>query len=164
MSEIGRYRIWLDKEWLLEDFYRFPRAYEQVYFFFTSIDHERGTTDRIHHAYEAYPWQGGYSAVGFFDELRYATPRPARPRIIAIQKSSPGFLDLGLFVGIATALGVSVKKIAISIDVANTTYNNIYKGMQERRLLKLRVDLKQMEFDREQLSFIKESPHQMAAL
>jgi hypothetical protein len=103
MPDYARYRIRLDEEWSLEDLYVFPRAYEQVYFFFSAFSMENGEErDRIERAFHAFPWQGGYSAVSFFNQLKYATPPELRPKIIAISKLSPGYFDLGLWLATAT--------------------------------------------------------------
>ena len=166
MADYARYRIRLDEDWSLEDLYLFPRAYEQVYFFFASFDSELHEQDRekIQRAYRAFPWQGGYSAVSFFNQLKYATPRRLRPTIIAIQKLSPGYFDLGLWLAAATALAVIVKEIASAIDASNTTYHEIYKGMQERKLLRLKVEREALQFEREHMDFINTSSQQMAEL
>lgn len=142
MADYARYRILLNEDWSLEDLYVFPRAYEQVYFFYTSLNSEidEEQSDRIARAYRSMPWQGGYSAVNFFNQLKYATPRLGRPRIIAIQKSSPGYLDLGLWLFGATQVARVVRSIAATIDKCNETYGDIYSGMQERKLLRLKVD------------------------
>jgi hypothetical protein len=166
MADHGRYRIELNGEWTFEDLYLFPRAYEQVYFFFSSLDRDLTEVDRerIVHAYKAFPWRGGYSAINFFNQLTYATRRQARPTIIAIKKASPGFFDLGVWLATATALAVTVKQIASAIDAANTAYHNVYKGLQDRRLLRLRENHDKLEFDREQLAYISEANQEMSHL
>jgi hypothetical protein len=113
MADYARYRIRLDEDWSLEDLYLFPRSYEQVYFFFASFDIVLNEQDRekIERAYRTFPWQGGYGAVSFFNQLKYATPRRLRPTIIAIHKSSPGYFDLELWLAAATSLTVIVKKL-----------------------------------------------------
>ena|SRR5208337_1458698 len=166
MADYARYRIRIDEDWSLEDLYLFPRAYEQVYFFFASFDVDLNEQDRekIERAYRTFPWQGGYSAVSFFNQLKYATPPRLRPTIIAIQKSSPGYFDLGLWLAAATSLAVIVNKIASAIDAAHTTYNNIYKGMQERKLLRIQVESDVLKFESEHMNFINTSSRQMAQL
>ena len=92
MAKFGSYRIQLEREWSLEDLYVFPRAFEQVYFFYSSVDQNLTKEDqeRILHAYSSYPWQGGYSAVSFFNELKSATRKQGRPKIAAIHKCLSG--------------------------------------------------------------------------
>lgn len=166
MEEIGRYRIELNRDWALDDLYIFPRAYEQVYFFYASISSDLSLTDseRMDRAYKAFPWQGGYSAVSFFNELKYATRRQVRPKIIAIQKHSPGYFDLALWIATATTVAGVITKIASTIDSANTTYNNIYKGMQERKLLKLKADETELKFRKAEMDYILKSSQQMSTL
>jgi len=92
----GTYRIKLDGEWSLEDLYVFPRTYEQVYLLFYSLspDIVEIDLDRMEHAYSAFPWQGGYSAVDFYGQLKYSTRKQFRPEIESIEYHSPGHLDL----------------------------------------------------------------------
>ncbi|WP_457798915.1 hypothetical protein [Methylocystis sp. S23] len=166
MEEYGRYRINLNDDWSLEDLYRFPRAYEQVYFFFVSLDRtlEAADRDRLVNAYRTYPWQGGYSAVSFFNQLKFSVKPKRRPQIIAMQKASPGWMDLGLWIATATSVAAAVKTIAGAIDAANSTYSNIYKGMQDRKLLKLKVSSEKIDLDKKQLDFVEQSSNQMAKL
>jgi hypothetical protein len=37
MTEYDNYPIAIDKRWSLEDLYKFPRAYEQVYFAYEAL-------------------------------------------------------------------------------------------------------------------------------
>jgi hypothetical protein len=166
MAHYGRYRNDLTEEWTLEDLYVFPRAFEQIYFFLASLDQELSDVDRdkFEFAYKGFPWQGGYSAVSFFNQLKFATKRRSRPAIIAIQKASPGYFDLGVWISTALSVAWLVKKIASTIDTANTTYNNVYKGMQERKLLKLRVQRETLKFNEEEIEFINDSCQKMAKL
>ncbi len=92
----GTYTIHIKGEWSLEDLFVFARTFEQVYFLIYSLmpEHNEAALERIHHAYHAFPWQGGYSAVNFYDELRYATPERERPQIASIQYGSPGWFEI----------------------------------------------------------------------
>ena len=80
------YTIHIEGRWSLEDLYVLPHTFEQVYFLVYSLipGHDESTLDRIQHAYEAFPWQGGYSAVNFYNQLKYITPKRQRPQIASI--------------------------------------------------------------------------------
>src|ERR1700733_14766799 len=160
------YRINLGEDWSLEDLYVSPRAYEQVYFFYASLEIDLGGRYRakIGRAYEGCPWQGGYSAVNFFNTLKYATPPELRPILISMHKSSPGYLELGLALAVAMPLSRVVRHIATTIDTCNNTYINVYKGMIERKLLRLKEKQETLEFQKYELDFIKTSSRQMAEL
>lgn len=99
----GTYTIDIGGEWSLEDLYVFPRTYEQVYFLIYSLlpAHYDLDVERIEHAYRAFPWQGGYSAVNFYNHLKYVTPPRERPQVILINYSSPGWLELGIILTVA---------------------------------------------------------------
>ncbi len=166
MADYVKYRIGLNEDWSLEDLYVFPRAYEQVYFFYTSLSFEIDDRqrDKIAYAYQSMPWQGGYSAVNFFNQLKISTPVQGRPKVISIQKSSPGYLDLGLWLFGASQVAKVVKNIAATINTCNETYGNIYNAMQEKKLLRLKVEREGLKFEQEQLEFIKASSRQMARI
>jgi hypothetical protein len=88
----GSYTILMDGRWTLDDLYKFSHTYEQAYFALDAIvpSETEADNDRIERAFRAFPWRGGYSAVNFYNQLRYATPVGARPKIVSIQYASPG--------------------------------------------------------------------------
>jgi hypothetical protein len=53
MSGQGPFSIGLDRKWTLEDLYRFPRAFQQAYFFWNALEikEEYPEFDRITHAF-----------------------------------------------------------------------------------------------------------------
>ena len=107
----GVYTIEIDGEWSLEDLYIFPRTFEQVYFLIYSLfpDHDEYDLERIRNAYSAFPWRGGYSAVSFYNTLKYIVPRARRPQLVSINYSSPGLMEIGLILAVATVVGRIVK-------------------------------------------------------
>ena len=81
----GRYKIHIDGKWYLDDLYKFPHTYEQVYYLIYSLlPHQDEKLQRkIIYAYSKFPWRGGYSALNFYNELKYTTPKQQRPRMMA---------------------------------------------------------------------------------
>ena len=139
--ETDVYQIPIGGEWTLEDLYVFPRAYEQCYFMYLALlsDAPEFEDDRVIHAYEAFPWQGGYSAVNFYNQLKWAVPRKRRPRVTRIEYSSPGVIELGgLVVGVAVLIEKVVRTICNSAKDVNRTYSEIYRDMQKRKLLRVK--------------------------
>lgn len=63
--DYDNYVIHMDGRWTLDDLYRFPRTYEQVYFAIDALvpSGSRADEERVARAIQAFPWQGGYSAV-----------------------------------------------------------------------------------------------------
>jgi hypothetical protein len=163
MSKQASFRIGLDRQWTLDDLYRFPRAFQQVYFFWNALEvkEDDAEFDRIMHTFSSLPWQGGYSAVNFFEHLKYVVPRRDRPAITSIHYSSPGALELALIVPAALALSRVVKSIAFTIDHCNTIYANIYKGMQDRKLLRIKTELEVAKLEKEKSDFVEASVRQM---
>lgn len=152
------YKIRMDGDWTLEDLYRFPRAFEQVYYMAYSlrIGEDSSLRDRLDQAYRAYPWQGGFSAVNFYDQLKYALPKQERPRIVSIQYASPGWLELSVAaVTIAVAVRQFVNAVAAAIREGDSTYTHIVKGLTDRKLLRLDAKRKHLEFRRAELEYIE---------
>ncbi|WP_158665358.1 hypothetical protein [Sinorhizobium fredii] len=163
----GYYKIRIDRRWDLEDLYKFPRAYEQVYFaFFSLMPHDdEYTRSRIDQAYATFPWRGGYSAVNFYNHLKYTVPKRQRPAIKSLQYASPGWIEL-----IAVAVTVSflisrvVKSVCASIDAANNTYSNIHRELADRKLLRIEVEKKELELLQHNLDFVRGANLEMAEL
>jgi hypothetical protein len=160
------YTIQIEGQWSLEDLYVLPRAFEQVYFLVYSliVEHDELRLDRIQHTYEAFPWQGGYSAVNFYNQLKYITPKRERPQIASIQYASPGWIELALLVSVAIAVERIVKSMANTIDHSHNVYNKIVRGLSERKLLRLDVKRKELQFEREELEHIEVCLSQMSKL
>lgn len=166
MNNQNSYTVHIDGEWSLEDLYTFPRNYEQVYFMMYSLmpELDEEILARIYRAYKVFPWQGGYSAVNFYNQLKYVIPKNERPAIVSIHYASPGWLEISLLVGVAFSVERLVKSIANTISYANTTYDQIVRGMQERKILRLDAKRKQLEFEKQELEYIEFAANRMANL
>lgn len=160
----GSYKIPIDGKWYLEDLYVFPRTYEQVYFLiFSLLPHEdEFIQERIKYAYSQYPWKGGYSAVNFYDKLKYTTPAKQRPQVLSMQYASPGWIELSAIVGVAVVVEKLVVSLSNSLRAANATYHEIYKGMQERKLLRIDEKIKEKELEAKHTDYIEKQAELMA--
>lgn len=140
--ELDPYEIPIGGKWSLEDLYVFPRAYEQCYFLYLGLlpDVWDADQERIAHAYSAFPWQGGYSAVGFYNQLKWAVPRGKRPRVIRIEYASPGLIELALLLAVAKIIERIVHSLCSSAKELNATYTEVYRDLHERKLLKVRTE------------------------
>ena len=158
------YTIHLDGSWSLEDLYKFPRAYEQVYFLINALEFssEYYTGDDVDRIFRAFPWFGGYSAVGFYNNLKYRTPMPRRPKIISIEYASPGWLELSVILVAAVKIEAIIKAITNSVDHVHATYNSIRKGIYDRKLSEIKLRREQLILDKETLDFIDQSPTRWA--
>ena len=164
--EVERYQVLLDRRWDLEDLYIFPRAYEQVYFAYQALlayddDLIEG---RIARAFQAYPWRGGYSAVNFYNQLKYVTPKKERPQVVRIEYASPGYLELVLNLPLALQIAGVVNVIAGTLLACNKVYNAIYVQAQKRKLLRMDVESRRIQLDRDQLDFLNAANVEMAEL
>lgn len=162
----ANHKILIDGEWDLEDLYRFPRTYEQVYFLYYSLfPHEDDCIEgRIADAFRGYPWRGGYSAVNFYNRLKYLVPKKKRPQVISLQYASPGWIELSLVFAVAVTAERTIKAIATAIKEANCTYQQIYRAMQDRKLLQIEVKKKELELEKAHQKFIESSTHTMVTL
>ena len=160
------YKISIDGKWTLEDLYVFPHTYEQVYYLMYSLlpQEDEFAQERIQRAYSVFPWRGGYSAVNFYNRLKYVLPRKERPAIVSIQYASPGWLELTLIVGVAFSIERLVKMIASSLKHANSTYHEIQMGLQKRKLLRIEVKRKTLQLKKEELEYIEDALSRMCAL
>ena len=160
------YKILIDGRWSLEDLYQFPRAYEQVYF---AIEAMLPATDedaeyRMGKAFLAYPWQGGYSAVNFYNSLKYVTPVHERPNIVSLKYASPGWIELFLNLPLAIQVAGAITTVAGSIGACNKVYHTIYTNLQQRKLLKIEVERKEIELTKEQLSMVRHSFDELSSM
>lgn len=162
----ANHKIPIDGKWDLEDLHRFPRAYEQVYFMlYCLLPHEdEWVQERIDYAFKQYPWMGGYSAVNFYNKLKYSFPKKERPQVISLQYASPGWIELSIIVGVAVAGERIVKAIATAIREANSTYQEIHRGMQERKLHRIEVAKNELELEQQYQEFIENSVDRMVRL
>ncbi len=109
-SRRGTQRLALDGDWTLFEFSQFARTYSQVYSVLYALDPRLSSDpedeefERIHHLFNAFPWRGGYSAVNFYESLRYRVPKQDRPVIKSIRYESPGWIELSLIVGVALSI------------------------------------------------------------
>jgi hypothetical protein len=163
-SRRGTHRIELGGEWTLDDLYLLPHAYGQLYSFVNAL--QRGALDideRYDHAFE-YPWRGGWSTVNFFGYVRTRVPRTARPKLVAIQYASPGWMDLSLVVATALAIRGLVTTFVKTATQLHNLYNEIYNGMHDRQLMRIDVRERVLELERHELEWIETSTDRMAKL
>jgi hypothetical protein len=160
------YKIQMNGEWTLEDLYWLPHVYSQVYAFLYTLNIPL-TDDReeqLYITFTAHPWRGGYSAVNFYSYLQNLVPRPDRPRVVSIQYGSPGLMELGLAVSIAISIRVLVKTFSMGIIDLHSLYNSIYKGLQDRKLMRIEVKRKELALEKEQLQFINEAVRKLSQM
>jgi hypothetical protein len=164
MAENDDYTIRIDGSWSLKDFYELPHVFAQVYAFNCAfhLGEEARDTERLANAFVSYPWQGGYSAVNFYTTLSSQVPIYLRPRVKAIQYASPGFMQLGLWVAAATSAAAIIKKTVESAGSINQLYSEIYKGLQERKLLRIEVRRKTLELESDEMNFVMDSSRRLA--
>lgn len=161
--ETGFAYLKLDKEWDMDELAELSRLYVQCYSLVYSLSgfnvesHDERVVDWFQGAYAKYPWRGGFSTVNFYHALYAKIPFEQRPSIKEIQYASPGHIKLKEALLVAGLLAGIVASVTSSIDDIHETYNTIQKGLSERKLTKLEVDLKELELEEARLKFVKKS-------
>ena len=156
----GRHRLEMGGEWGLLELSGFGRQYVQVYSFLYALESATDNeelNEATARAFRAFPWAGGWSAVDFYDKLRAGVRKDQRPRIVSIEYSSPGYIELGVVVAVALGIRRIVDNVCGSFERIHRTYHEIYKGAQKRKLLKIDVKRKELALDRESLAFAEEA-------
>ncbi len=167
MAEGETYTIHIDGRWSLEDLYTFSRTYEQVYFILPALlpGLDEWDNERIFRAFQAYPWRGGYSAVNFYNQLKYNTPREQRPSVASIQYASPGWIEIGtVLIPLTYVLAHVVNRVTKTLNECNQTYSSIYREAQQRKLLSIEIERKRLELEREQLEFAIEACEKLSRM
>jgi hypothetical protein len=160
----GNYTIWIGSTWSLTDFYELPHVFEQAYAFNCAflLAEEARDPVRLDDVFSLFPWRGGYSAVNFYRSLGSQVPRGLRPKVKSIQYASPGWIELTLAVKAAVAIGTVIGIFVKSAGGLNGLYNEIYKGMTKRKLMRINAKHKELELTRDQIKFVIESAGQLA--
>jgi hypothetical protein len=141
------YRLLLTGNWQLEDLYELPHAFDQCYAFIYCLDSELNIHDRerVDSAFVAYPWRGGYSYVNIYSVLRHQIPWRHRPRVKAIQKASPGWLDLFLNADVAIQVAKSVAALSGAGVAATKSYTLIKKTLSQIKVDRERAKLQELQ-------------------
>ena len=137
---VGSHQLEMDGEWGLLELSGFGRQYVQVYSMMYALHfgvEEEEPEERTVHAFGAFPWTGGWSAVDFYDSLRIAVPADHRPRIVAMEYASPGYIELAVIAAVALNIRRIVDHVCSIIERANDTYSRLYKAAMKRKLLRV---------------------------
>lgn len=149
------YTITIGGSWSLKDFYELPHTFAQVYAFhcaFLLMD-EVDDPERLWYVFGSFPWRGGYSAVNFYNSLNSQVPQEFRPKVKSIQYASPGWIELSLLVPAAVAVSKVVDMFVRSASGLNGLYSEIYKGMHERKLMRIEAKRQEMDLTEKQIEF-----------
>lgn len=152
------YKIEIEGTWSLRNFYDLPHIFEQVYAFNYAfvIANEVSDPGKFMEIFSTYPWRGGYSTVNFYNSLNAQVPRSLRANVRSIHYASPGWIDLGVALPAAAAIGIAIHIFVKSAGELNSLYKDIYVGMHERKLMRIDLKRKEMELTRDQMKFAAE--------
>jgi hypothetical protein len=162
-------RITLGGDWGVEDFADYLRVLTQAYSLTVAFEYEGSEVgidaERYARTFTTHAWRGaGFSAASFYQDVRAIIPRPLRPRIVAIQYASPGWMELSLLVGGIFALSRIVRTIIATSRAATDYYNHLYKQLYERKLTVIQNQQAELELLRKEHEFLKTSSDDFAKM
>ncbi|MCK4621065.1 MAG: hypothetical protein KAT62_02495 [Desulfuromonadales bacterium] len=161
--ELGVVDLDIQLDWAFDEFSHMSKMYIQCYSLIYSLsDIELPSAyekynDFFKAEYANYPWKGGYSVVNFYRSIFNKIPFEHRPEIVSINYNSPGKIKLKEIVEVAAALAAIVASVTISIDNIHDSYNKIQKGMSDRKLTKIELNIKELELKEKEMHFIEKS-------
>jgi hypothetical protein len=160
------YRIVLPEasDWSLQDLYVLPHTYEQCYTFVYCLDTQLPARDEeaIDHAFERYPWKGGYSYVNFYQVLRTRIPPVSRPRLASMHKASPGWIELALNLDVAVQVAKSVALISGSLVAAAAAYKKAWTLLLSIRTERQKARNQQLQLRQSQVKAIRGTCEELA--
>jgi hypothetical protein len=165
--ELGNTFLKLDNDWEMQELADLAKLYTQCYSLVYSLSGDRiesadeQVVDWFHGVYAKLPWRGGYTAVNFYTSLYAKIPYEQRPQILEIRYASPGYIKLKEAALVAALLAGIVAAVTNSFDQIHNSYNKIQKGMSERKLRKLEVELNEIQLDKERLHFVQKAKQQL---
>ncbi|MBN1974871.1 MAG: hypothetical protein JW787_14620 [Sedimentisphaerales bacterium] len=154
--EIGNITISLDNRWELNDFATFTKEYVDLYSFYYTLAFVQNDI-KSQTTFTSYPWEGGYSVVNFFQKTYGLIRRGHRLRIIKIQYSSPGVIELSGVISIAQDISILVGAICASAYAINRTYDSIKASYIKRKLARLKIKEMESKLKRDDIDFINQS-------
>ena len=163
-TDVVSYRIKMDGAWTLVDLHRFPSIYSQLYAFQYSFEQQTVPDDDewVREPYVAHPWVGGYDAVNFYKQLERRVPHQHRPTLLSVHYASPGWIDLGVVIGVALSIRTAVNFFVDATGRLNQLYSEIYKGMHERNLMKIKVKRRELELEEYKMQFIEDCTEKLS--
>jgi hypothetical protein len=163
--EVDNIKLYIDGRWELTDLNLLTRVYIQLYGLLYSLDVADDYLDaEIQYIYGKYPWQGGFSAVNFYQNLFSKMPRKYKPNIKSIQYDSPGFIELTQIVEVSKDVAQIVSYVSAALLAGNKTYSVINKGMSERKLMRLKLRSEELSLLEKEKTFIHSSVVEIAQL
>lgn len=158
-AESQIYQIHIDGQWSFLDFASFPRTYIQAYSLAYLLSEN---SQKAIWAFRAFPWRGGYSAVNFYNAIYRQLPAKHRPQVRRIQYASPGIIELSLLAAAALSLKTIVSHVLAAARDISTTYTQIYRELQERKLLRIKTESARRSLEKENIEFINWATKEMA--
>ena len=82
----------------------------------------------------------------------------------SVRYASPGWLDVQLLLEAAIEVGKAVGVVATAMLIVAKAYNEIYRGLQERKLLGIATDRRRLRLSRDEIAFVEKSSQKLSKL
>jgi hypothetical protein len=157
MPDRSAYRIFIDKEWGLNDLSGFSHDLGKAYAFTYCFESVLAPQDaaRIDEALITYPWGGGYSIVNIYIVLQRQVPPQYRPQINSIRYASPGWIELLLSLEAVAPVATAVAAIGGSAIPILGIYSAIQKMLHNISVQKKKFELDTLRLHRRQASELR---------
>lgn len=149
-------KIPIDGRWDMQDLAQFPNKYTDTYAFLYAVNHSTdvaGVESHLGELFQKYPWRGGFSSVGFYNDLYRAIPKPQRLRIREIHYASPGAISLDASSVLSGQIQSLVRGVNDRWREISDAYSELYDGMKQRGFLG--VSIREVTADAEDKAFLR---------
>lgn len=121
-SAVGKRKVLIDGRWDASDLSLFSDLIEDCYSFAYALTKDKANI-RLKTIFQHYPWRGGSSSVGFFNDLGRFIRRDEGLKVTQMQYASPGFIEFSLREDVAEL----IKSLVVDINSPESSAGKAYK-------------------------------------
>jgi hypothetical protein len=158
------YRILIDGSWTVNDFSNLFAPYSQMYAFLDLLRRPpTGPAEqkKLKKAYQSHPWQGGYSRVNFFSDLKSLAPALG---VTSLQYASPGWMEFDMSVPTARHIRLYVRNYIQSEHEVQTWIKRTSKMLQSRGLTRHNVRSRDFSLSMEDTQVLESAVRELSGL
>lgn len=130
------YQLNVAGDWFLEDLFKIPKAYSQLYTFIYTLKNafRESVSTNARNIFSRYPWRGGFSSVNFYSELNSVIPSMHEPKLEYIHYASPGDIKLEMLESIGVEINSLLQSMSKNQDILHKLNSDISKFLREQKL------------------------------
>lgn len=158
---IANHPIHIDGRWDAKDLSTFPDLFTDSYSFLYALNNSVAAfRASVRGIFDRYPWRGGFSTVGFYDDLYSKIPRTHRVSIQGMNYNSPGEITLSASSTVLSQISGSIDEFNNNLDQVHDAYKLLHDGMSHRELLGRSVD--EIDHNEDDVSFVERATRNLA--